>query len=185
MENGLFEVGRMSLLVIGLGNVLMRDEGIGVRVAEELESRYQLPEGVEVIDGGTSGTELLEPMRGIDHLIVTDAINTGAPAGTLARIADEEVPAFFQTKISNHQLGLSDLLAVLRVTEEAPKSVTIIGLVPYVLENELGLSSEASERMEEMLAMLVEELENRGVELSRREEPLVGFWASREMGEGA
>jgi len=81
----------MSILVIGLGNVLMRDEGIGVRVAEELECRYELPDFVEVIDGGTSGTELLEPMRGVDHLIVADAINTGAEVGTIVRITDEQV----------------------------------------------------------------------------------------------
>lgn len=172
----------MSILVIGLGNVLMRDEGIGVRAAEELESRYELPDHVEVIDGGTSGTELLEPMRGIDHLIVADAINTGAEAGTLVRIADQQVPAFFQTKISNHQLGLSDLLAVLRVTEEAPESVAIIGLVPYVLENELGLSPAAEEKMEVMIEMMLSELKKHGVEAVLRTEPKLGFWAAREQG---
>ncbi len=172
----------MSILVIGLGNVLMRDEGIGVRVAEELESRYEFPDYVEVIDGGTSGTELLEPMRNIDHLIVADAINTGAEVGTIVRIADEQVPAFFQTKISNHQLGLSDLLAVLRVTEEEPKSVAIVGLVPYVLENELGLSPQANEKMEVMIQMVLDELIRHGVEPIKRSEPKIGFWAAREQG---
>jgi len=172
----------MSILVIGLGNVLMRDEGIGVRVAEELECRYELPDFVEVIDGGTSGTELLEPMRGVDHLIVADAINTGAEVGTIVRITDEQVPAFFQTKISNHQLGLSDLLAVLRVTEEEPESVAIIGLVPYVLENELGLSPSASEKMEVMIDMVLDELKRHGVEPRKRAQREQGFWANREQG---
>jgi len=172
----------MSILVIGLGNVLMRDEGIGVRAAEELESRYELPDHVEVIDGGTSGTELLDPMRGIDHLIVADAINTGAEPGTLVRIADEQVPAFFQTKISNHQLGLSDLLAVLRVTEEQPESVAIIGLVPYVLENELGLSPAATDKLETMIELLLVELKKHGVEPVLRAKPELGFWAAREQG---
>ncbi len=173
----------MGVLVIGLGNVLMRDEGIGVRATEELESRYELPDDIEVIDGGTSGTELLEPMRGIEHLIVADAVNTGAPVGTLARIAGEQVPAFFQTKISNHQLGLSDLLAVLSVTNQAPKTVTIVGMVPYVLENELGLSPEAEQRMEEMIDMLVDELGSMGYLLKKRAEPKLGFWAAREQRE--
>ena len=164
-------------LVIGLGNVLMQDEGVGVRAVEYLESRYHLPEGVEVLDGGTSGTELLEPMRGVDHLIVADAVNTGAPRGSLVRLADGEVPAFFETKISNHQLGLSDLLAVLAVTGEAPGTVTIIGMVPYELENRLGLSERTNARLEEMVRCLVKELEALGHELALRREPLPTFWA--------
>ncbi|MCG8428291.1 MAG: HyaD/HybD family hydrogenase maturation endopeptidase [Chromatiales bacterium] len=173
----------MRVLIIGLGNVLMRDEGIGVRAAEELESRYHLPEGIEVVDGGTSGTELLEPMRGIDHLFVADAINTGAEPGTIVTIADEQVPAFFQTKISNHQLGLSDLLAVLRVTNQAPKSVTIVGMVPYVLENELGLSPAADKKLDEMVDYLVAVLAEKGIELKQRAEPKLGFWAAQERGD--
>ena len=165
-----------TTLVIGVGNVLMQDEGMGVRAVELLESRYHVPEHVEFMDGGTSGTELLEPMRGKERLVIADCVNTGAPAGTLLRLADEEVPAFFQTKLSNHQLGISDLLAVLTVTGEAPKHVTIIGMVPCHLENRLGLSEESMARLEQMVQMLVDELERAGIELQRRSEPLRCFW---------
>ena len=128
----------MSILIIGMGNVLMQDEGIGVRVVEELENRYHIPEGVTVVDGGTTGMELLEPIRQCDKLIVADAVNTGGPIGSLVRIANEDVPAFFQTKLSNHQLGLSDLLALLTLKGEKPDHVAIIGMVPHSLEQKLG-----------------------------------------------
>lgn len=168
------------IVVIGLGNVLMEDEGVGVRAVELLESRYQLPAHVEVIDGGTTGTELLEPMRNADHLIVADAVNTtGAAPGALVRLTGEEIPAFFQCKLSNHQLGLSDLLAVLTVTQQAPKHITIIGMVPYSLNNTLGLSPATLTRLEGMLAMLLDELHQCGVEPVVRAQPLPGFWAQQ------
>ncbi len=168
-------------LIIGLGNVLMQDEGIGVRAVEELECRYHLPEGVEAIDGGTSGTELLEHMRGVKNLIVADAINSKSPPGTFIRLVDEQVPAFFQTKISNHQLGLSDLLAVLKVTGGAPETVTIVGMVPHVLENKLGLSPETEKAVGKMVDHLLEELERFGIEAKLRDEPLKGFWEGQAL----
>jgi hydrogenase maturation protease len=167
------------ILVIGLGNILMQDEGVGVRVAELLESRYHIPDEVEVIDGGTAGTELYQPMRGRERLIVTDCVNTGAAPGTLVRLADAQVPAFFQTRISNHQLGLSDLLALLAVSGDAPRHVTIIGMVPYELNNTLGLCDATLARVEEMLQMVVAELAAAGITLTPRREPLPCFWDSK------
>jgi hydrogenase maturation protease len=155
-------------LVIGMGNLLMQDEGIGVRAVEELEQRYRIPVGVEVIDGGTTGMELFEPMRGAKNLIIADAVNMAAPYGTLVRIANHEIPAFFQTKLSNHQLGLSDLLALLALKGETPEQVTIIGMVPHSLENRLGLTPEAVEGLEEMVRMLVDELASLGIQLEPR-----------------
>ena len=163
-------------LIIGMGNILMQDEGIGVRVVEELEARYHIPDTLRVIDGGTTGMELLEPMRRCRRLIVCDAVNTGEPPGSLVRIADEQVPAFFQTKLSNHQLGLSDLLGLLTLTGQRPEQVVIIGMVPYRLENQLGLSLSCEQRLEQMLAMLVAELAAQGVALQARERPRRGHW---------
>lgn len=166
-----------EILVIGLGNVLMQDEGVGVRAVEALEGMYEIPDNVVVMDGGTTGTELLAPMRNVKHLIVTDCVNTGDPEGSLIRLADEQVPAFFQTKISNHQLGLSDLLGILQLQGQSPETVTIIGMVPFKLENSLGLSPETEERVLKMLDMLVTEIERRGVHLEKRNKPIAGFWS--------
>ncbi|MEA3290745.1 MAG: HyaD/HybD family hydrogenase maturation endopeptidase [Pseudomonadota bacterium] len=165
-----------KILIIGMGNVLMQDEGVGVRAVEELESRYVIPREVVVVDGGTTGMELFEPIRNCDRLIVADAVNTGSPAGSLARIANEEIPAFFQTKLSNHQLGLSDLLALLTLKGEVPEHVAIIGMVPHSLENKLGLTPEATAGLAAMVEMLVAELADLGVVLKPRSKRRVGHW---------
>ena len=165
-----------NILVIGMGNVLMQDEGIGVRAVEELESRYELPTHVRVMDGGTTGMELFEPMRVADCLIIADAVNFDRPPGSLVRIADEEINAFFQTKLSNHQLGLSDLLALLNLKNEKPQRVAIIGMVPYGLENRLGLSKQAAGGLDAMVDMLVRDLALVGVKATKRDLVRVGQW---------
>ncbi len=159
-----------------MGNVLMQDEGVGVRAVEELDQRYHIPEEVNVVDGGTTGMELFEPIRNCDYLIVADAVNTGDPDGTLVRIANDQVPAFFQTKLSNHQLGLSDLLALAKLKGEMPRHVAIVGMVPHSLENQLGLTEAASAGIDAMVGMLVLELRGLGIELEPRERPGAGHW---------
>lgn len=165
-----------DILVIGMGNVLMQDEGIGVRAVEELEQRFHIPHGVRLMDGGTTGMELFEPMRNCDCLIVADAVNAKAPPGSLVRIANEEIRAFFQTKLSNHQLGLSDLLALLSFKGELPRHIAIIGMVPHSLENRLGLTPEASAGLDAMVAMLRAELEGLGIVLDARAQSGTGHW---------
>ncbi|MEZ5599655.1 MAG: hydrogenase maturation protease [Candidatus Competibacteraceae bacterium] len=105
---------------MGLGNILLRDEGVGVRVVEALAARYILPAVVEVVDGGTTGMELLDTLAGCDHLLVCDAVQTGAPPASVVKLADAEVPALFQARFSPHQLGLAEVLATLILMEEAP-----------------------------------------------------------------
>lgn len=168
--------GFQNILVIGMGNVLMQDEGIGVRAVEALDCRYTVPDNVRLVDGGTTGIELFEPMRTADCLIVADAVNFDRPPGTLIRIADEEINAFFQTKLSNHQLGLSDLLALLKMKNETPSRVAIIGMVPHRLENRLGLSAPAAAGLEAMVGMLVQELARVGAQVTPRQEARVGHW---------
>lgn len=170
------EAAEKKILVIGMGNVLMQDEGIGVRAVEELESHYVIPDEISILDGGTTGMELFEPIRACTHLVVADGVNTGDPYGTIVRIANKEIPAFFQTKISNHQLGLSDLLALLQLKSEMPEHVAIIGMVPHSLENKLGLSAAAKAGLKHMVIGLVNELASLGVELEKRVEPRVGHW---------
>lgn len=179
------EDGKRKILVIGMGNVLMQDEGIGVRAVEALEQCYHIPDGVNLVDGGTTGMELFEPMRNCDCLIVADAVNASAPPCSLVRIANEEIRAFFQTKLSNHQLGLSDLLALLVLKGESPEHIAIIGMVPHSLENKLGLTPEATAGLAGLVDMLVDELAGLGVVLRRREEAGTGHWQRQEALEKA
>jgi len=154
--------GAPKILVLGVGSILMMDEGLGIRAIEELERRYRFPENVELLDGGTSGIELLSYISGRDYLIIIDAIKSGNPPGTVLKIEGEDVPAQFRTRISPHQLGISDLLAAASLTDEIPKRLVMFGIEPKEIVMKLGLSEEVRQGMDHLLDVVVKELESLG-----------------------
>ena len=145
-----------------MGNILLEDEGLGVRALEVLQRDYELPPGVEVLDGGTTGMGLLDDISGRDHLLVLDAVQTGAPPGTLVVMRDDDVPVYFGIRVTPHQLGLSDVLATLELSGEQPGSVTVVGLVPHSLELSLELSEPIQGELGSLVEAAVAELERIG-----------------------
>lgn len=153
----------MRILVLGIGNILLGDEAVGVRLVEALEQRYLLPPHVEVLDGGTSGMDLLDVMASRDHLIVTDAVFTGAEPGSVVVLHDDAIPAMFSQKVSPHQLGLADVLMALRLTGEFPTRLTLVGVVPESLEPRIALSPVVSAAIPAALKEVVNALQKSGV----------------------
>lgn len=151
------------VLVLGIGNILLSDEGIGVRVVETLRERYVLPASVEVFDGGTAGMDLLEVLAGRRHLIIVDAIVAAGPPGTVHRLSDSDVPAFLRQRLSPHQLGLPDILAFLALMDAAPETVTIFAVVPGDLSLGLTLSAELDAVREPLAGTIAQELTRLGV----------------------
>ena len=164
----------MRVVVLGLGNILLRDEGVGVRVIEALAERYVLPPEIEVVDGGTAGMELLNVIAGCDHLLICDAVKDDAPPGTVIKLADAEVPALFQTRFSPHQLGLADVLATLTLSDEAPRAVTLIGIVPLDMELGIELSPEVGAVMGEAVEKVAATLRGLGYPLMLKDSAAVG-----------
>jgi hydrogenase maturation protease len=152
-----------SILVLGLGNILLSDEGVGVRIVEALDASHELPDEVESLDGGTSGMELLDMVAGRDCLIVADAVNAAGPAGRVIRLENDDIRMLFETRFSPHQLGLSDMLAALRLIDEAPRRVVVIGVVPENLKTGLDLSPAAAGGRDVAVAMIVDELTRLGM----------------------
>ena len=160
----------MSILVLGVGNILLSDEGIGVRVIEALEQRYVLPDNVDVLDGGTAGMELLEAMASRSHLIIVDAIvSRKSEPGELLILRDDEVPVLFNNKISPHQLGLSDVLSALRFTGEFPDKITLVGVIPHSLEPNIGLTPTVEASLEPALQAVLAALQESGITPALRE----------------
>ena len=153
----------MHVVVLGVGNTLLSDEGIGVRAIEKLQLDYILPPEVVVIDGGTTGMEMLEDLSNADHLIIIDAVRSGRAPAAIVRLADEQVPVFFKTKLSPHQIGLSDVLATLAFIGEQPGGVTVIGVEPVSLETGMVLSPQVEARLPELMDLVVTELRELGV----------------------
>jgi len=129
-----------KVLVLGLGNILLRDEGVGVHAVNTLARSHRLPEGVAVLDGGTSGMDLLDAVASCERLIVCDAIRSDEPPGSAFCIDGDEIAAFFATRISPHQIGLSEVLANLELLGERPEHITLVGIVPA----DLSLGTELS-----------------------------------------
>ena len=142
---------KTPLIVLGLGNVLLEDDGVGAAAVALLRERYVAPPGVLVLDGGTLGLALLPYIESADNLVLVDAIRTNEPAGSLVRLQGDEVGPAVATRLSPHQVGVTDLLDAARWLDRYPERVTLLGLVPDSMELVVGLSS----RVRPSLPMLV------------------------------
>lgn len=161
----------MKTLVLGVGNILLSDEGVGVHAVHLLRERYRFPQEVEILDGGTLGLDLLPYVEGADRLLIVDAVQMDAPPGTVARLEGAEVSAVLGLKYSPHQVGLSDLLGAARLLGRAPAEVVLWGVQPASLEVGLELSPTVAAQVEVLLQNVLAELQRWGIVPTRRGEP--------------
>ncbi|WP_194206905.1 HyaD/HybD family hydrogenase maturation endopeptidase [Superficieibacter sp. 1612_C1] len=159
----------MNTLLLGVGNLLLSDEGVGVRTLEALEQRFLFPDGVVLQDGGTSGMELLEVMASRDLIVVVDAVQSDSEAGSLFILEDNDVPAYFTQRLSPHQLGLADVLMALQMTDEFPRKLVLLGIEPASLAPGMVLSPVVVLAMEAAIAQVIRILNNHGITVSPRE----------------
>ena len=145
-------------MVLGLGNILLSDEGVGVRVVERLQARYEFPCDVEILDGGTLGLDLLPYVEKADRLLVVDAVEMGADPGTLVRLEGEQIPAIFGPKLSPHQIGFADLLAAARLTDCQPEELVLWGLQPGSMQVGLDLSPAVNAQVELLVEKILSEM---------------------------
>ncbi len=159
----------MNILVMGIGNILLQDEGAGVRAVEEFARRYETPASVGLLDGGTSGIELLQHIQGRGVLVLIDVVRNGEPYGTLSRFEGDAVPSLFQNKISPHQLGLSDLLATARLLGSMPEKVILYGIEPKTIETGLEMSAEIAGNIGRLTDLIADEIRSLGVTVTSRQ----------------
>lgn len=153
-------------VILGVGNLLLSDEGVGVRALEKLERAYTFPDGVDLVDGGTCGMELLELLTDLDLLIMLDVVRAGKPPGSLIVLRGNEVPARLRLKLSPHQVGLSDVLATLILTGVAPRESVIIGIEPESFELGMSLTPAVEATLPRMVAATLDELANAGIQVT-------------------
>ena len=148
--------------MIGLGNPIMADDGLGLAALEQLRQRWSLPESVRLVDGGTWGMNLLPLIEEAERVVFLDAINVGRPVGSLVRLEREELPRLFAHKLSAHQIDLREVLAVAELRGTVPSDLVAIGLQPGRLEMSSELSPELECRLDELLTAVLEQLERWG-----------------------
>ena len=158
----------MKTLVLGLGNILLQDEGAGVRVIERLQAGYAFPDDVTVLDGGTLGLDLLHVLEESHRAIVVDAVQAGKEPGALVRLRNAEIPAFLGPKVSPHQVGLQDLLGLAQLRGHMPGEVILLGVQAGRLEPGLELSPAIAAQVEPLASHVLEELERWGIAVHKR-----------------
>ena len=157
----------MSILVLGLGNLLMSDDSIGVRIVQQLQQNFRVPEGVTIVDGGTLGLDLLPYIEEAAQLLIIDALEMQAEPGSLFRLEGDEVPRAFASKLSVHQMGLQDLLAVAELQGYAPQKLVVHGIQAGSIEMKLELSPPVAAAMDGLLDAVVNELLDWGVAIEK------------------
>jgi len=158
----------MSTLVLGIGNLVMSDDGIGVRVIQQLSACFRFPDGVALLDGGTLGLDLLPRLEGVERLLVVDAVDIGRTPGTLARLSGDDVPIVLETKVSPHQMGLKDLLAVAMLQGFAPLEMVLWGVQPEKIEMGVDLSPAVEGTVDALVKNVLLELESWGIRAESR-----------------
>lgn len=146
----------MKILVLGVGNILLKDEGIGVRVAQELQ-KIKLPPQVEVIDGGTAGFDLLPFINEADKVIVVDAMQVGGEPGSIYRVPAEEIGVHGPQDISLHGTSLVEILAISSQMGNRPETI-VYGVEPEEITWDMELSQVITEKIPRLKELILKEV---------------------------
>jgi hydrogenase maturation protease len=164
-----------SVLILGIGNLLWADEGFGVRALESLQRHHEFPPNVRLMDGGTQGIYLVQHIREADILVVFDAVDYGLPGGTLKRVEGDEVPKFLGAKkVSLHQTGFQEVLAMAEMLGDYPSHLLLVGVQPVELDDYGGsLRDKVKAQIEPAIQLALDYLAGFGVLAKRRQKPVM------------
>lgn len=152
-------------LILGVGNLLLRDEGVGVHVISALRDQ-ELPDDVELCDGGTASFDLLDTLVGRRQVIIIDAVRTGSEPGTIFRFTPEDISASREQITSLHQVGLLEILNVVEhLLDSAPEEVIVLGIEAKEIDWGLELSAEVEAAVPKVIELVRSELERRALEV--------------------
>ncbi|GCL66892.1 HyaD/HybD family hydrogenase maturation endopeptidase [Veillonella tobetsuensis] len=154
-----------SIVVLGVGNILLTDEGLGVHVVKELKENYNFTPEISLIDGGTMGMELLTYMRAMKRILLIDAINGGEAPGTVYEFPHRELEQYFTEHISVHEVGMQDILRIRAIQENPLEDAIVIGVEPESLEIGFEPSAPVQAVLPEVKERVLRVLRNWGVQV--------------------
>jgi len=168
-----------QVLILGIGNILWADEGFGVRALEALHRNYTferpgVESNVRLMDGGTQGIYLVQDVRDANILVVFDAVDYGLPGGTMKIVEGDEVPKFLGAKkVSLHQTGFQEVLALAEMMGDYPDKLLLIGVQPVLLEDFGGsLAPEVKAQIQPAIDVALGYLAKHGINAIKRPVPL-------------
>jgi hydrogenase maturation protease len=149
---------QQKITILGIGNSLFSDEGVGIHVLPLLEDALKDYENVEIIEGLTDGMKLLGPVEDAEYLIIIDAINAGKEGGTIMKLEGDDIPAYFGIKMSIHQLGFQEVLLAAKMRERYPKQIIMFGMQPTSLELGVELTETNKKRLGELAQVVINQV---------------------------
>lgn len=154
-------------VVLGLGNMLMADDGVGLAALARLRDEWCLPPDVELVDGGTWGMNLLHVVEGAERLLIFDAISLGRVPGELIRLDRDDIPRFLLQKVSPHQVDLREILALAELRGMLPRRLVALGVQPGRIEMSTELTPAVAAQVDALVRTGVETLEQWGIHCRR------------------
>ena len=149
--------------IIGLGNYLYRDEGLGIHVLPDIIRMFEEDPDVEVIEGSTDGLRLLEPIEQARGLLVIDAIADHRVPGSVIVLEDDDIPKYFSLKMSMHQLGFQEVLQVAALKDCYPEKISIVGIQP----ESLVMGTELTDTIDQAVPELKECIQEKVIQWKR------------------
>ena len=147
-----------NLLVLGIGNLLMNDDAVGVLAVKQLHKVYDDGENFKILDGGTLGLDLLPYIEWAKKLIIIDAVDIGMAAGTVVKIEGEDIDPVFEEKLSPHQMGIKDILLVADLMGYRPEEIVLFGVQSKNIQMEMKLSSELVNSFDKLIHEVEKEI---------------------------
>lgn len=147
-------------VVLGLGNLLQKDEGLGVQAVKLLDAQLGDKTDFELLDGGVLGLNLLMIVEECSHLLILDAINKGQPAGTVIELKKEEIPLYSGIQLSQHQVTFQEVLGLANIRGYLPEHLFLIGVQPEDLSTGLELSETVKNALPEVIKRAEKVLDN-------------------------
>ncbi len=147
-----------NITIIGVGNILMQDEGVGVHAVNAFQERYSVPDTVEIVDGGTAGFGLLEFFEGRDKVLIVDAVDFGREPGFIDVLENDAIPARFGAKASLHHLGLLEVISVTNLMGTTPKELCLIGIQPKTIELGLDMTPGIWDKVDAIIERMITKL---------------------------
>jgi len=156
-------MNKAEIAVMGIGNILMQDEGIGVHIIRELE-KYDFNPHISLIDGGNMGMDLLPFFDEYNRMIIVDAVDFEKEPGFIDTIENDDILTLFTTKMSLHHLGLKDVLSYAKLLDQTPEDLCLIGIQPEKVEMEIQLSKTIQSRFNKLVNLSLLKLKTWGVD---------------------
>lgn len=158
------------ITILGIGNILLQDEGLGVKAAEILMTKYRFSNNVQVLDGGTLGMNLIPYLDGTNKLIILDAVSGQLEPGSIYELRNDDVKLYFRQTVSLHDLGIQDVLAMLEVLERPIAETVVFGIQPAIIDVGLELSMSVAPVLDKLVELVIRQLKTWQVEVVASEQ---------------